>query len=55
MRTKYGVDPSLRTVYDTLKRAELEGLSLRKSFEKMNSEACFRVWFQKYEMDAITH
>lgn len=39
MRTKYGVDPSLRTVYDTLKRAELVWITGRSIHPKADLEA----------------
>lgn len=39
MRTKYGVDPSLRTVYDTLKRAELVWITGRSVHPKADVEA----------------
>ena len=38
MRTKYGVDPSLRTVYDTLKRAELVWITGRSIHPKADLE-----------------
>jgi transposase len=39
MKTKYGVDPSLRTVYDTLKRAELVWITGRSIHPKADLEA----------------
>lgn len=39
MKTKYGVDPSLRTVYDTLKRAELVWITGRSIHPKADIEA----------------
>ena len=39
MRMKYGVDPSLRTVYDTLKRAELVWITGRSIHPKADLEA----------------
>jgi len=39
MRTKYGVNPSLRTVYDTLKRAELVWITGRSIHPKADLEA----------------
>ena len=39
MRTKYGIDPSLRTVYDTLKRAELVWITGRSIHPKADLEA----------------
>lgn len=39
MRSKYGVDPSLRTVYDTLKRAELVWITGRSIHPKADLEA----------------
>lgn len=39
MRTKYGVDPSLRTVYDTLKRADLVWITGRSIHPKADLEA----------------
>ena len=38
MRTKYGVNPSLRTVYDTLKRAELVWITGRSIHPKGDIE-----------------
>ena len=38
MRTNYGVDPSLRTVYDTLKRAELVWITGRSIHPKADLE-----------------
>jgi len=38
MKTKYGVDPSLRTVYDTLKRAELVWITGRSIHPKADLE-----------------
>lgn len=39
MKTKYGVDPSLRTVYDTLKRADLVWITGRSIHPKADLEA----------------
>ena len=39
MKTKYGVNPSLRTVYDTLKRAELVWITGRSIHPKADLEA----------------
>ena len=39
MKTKYGVDPSLRTVYDTLKRANLVWITGRSIHPKADLEA----------------
>ena len=39
MRTKYGLDPSLRTVYDTLKRADLVWITGRSIHPKTDLEA----------------
>jgi transposase len=39
MKTKYGVDPSLRTVYDTLKGAELVWITGRSIHPKADLEA----------------
>jgi len=39
MKTKYGIDPSLRTVYDTLKRAELVWITGRSIHPKADLEA----------------
>ena len=39
MRTKYGVDPSLRTVYDTLKKAKLVWITGRSIHPKADLEA----------------
>jgi putative transposase len=39
MRTKYGINPSLRTVYDTLKRADLVWITGRSIHPKADLEA----------------
>jgi transposase len=39
MKTKYGVEPSLRTVYDTLKRADLVWITGRSIHPKADLEA----------------
>lgn len=39
MKTKYGVNPSLRTVYDTLKRADLVWITGRSIHPKADLEA----------------
>lgn len=39
MKTKYGIDPSLRTVYDTLKRADLVWITGRSIHPKADLEA----------------
>jgi transposase len=39
MQTKYGIDPSLRTVYDTLKRADLVWITGRSIHPKADLEA----------------
>lgn len=39
MKSKYGVEPSLRTVYDTLKRAELVWITGRSIHPKADLEA----------------
>ncbi|WP_316356806.1 helix-turn-helix domain-containing protein [Candidatus Neptunichlamydia sp. REUL1] len=39
MKTKYGVDPSLKTVYNTLKRADLVWISGRSIHPKADLEA----------------
>ena len=39
MKTKYGIDPSLRTVYDTLKKAELVWITGRSIHPKADLEA----------------
>jgi len=39
MRTKYGIEPSLRTVYDTLKRADLVWITGRSIHPKADLEA----------------
>jgi transposase len=39
MKTKYGVEPSLRTVYDTLKRAKLVWITGRSIHPKADLEA----------------
>jgi transposase len=39
MKTKYGVDPTLKTVYNTLKRAELVWITGRSIHPKANLEA----------------
>lgn len=39
MKTKYGVDPSLRTAYDTLKRADLVWITGRSIHPKADLEA----------------
>jgi hypothetical protein len=39
MRTKYGIDPSLKTVYNTLKRADLVWITGRSIHPKADLEA----------------
>lgn len=39
IKTKYGIDPSLRTVYDTLKRADLVWITGRSIHPKADLEA----------------
>jgi transposase len=39
MKTKYGIDPSLATVYNTLKRADLVWITGRSIHPKADLEA----------------